>query len=65
VLLKAIAQAIPSYVMFVFKISHEICRGIISGMSKYRCGDGANQKMMHLLAWWKTCVPNKQGEINF
>jgi hypothetical protein len=33
VLLKAIAQAIPSYVMSVFKIPQKICKGIMAAMS--------------------------------
>jgi hypothetical protein len=65
VLLKAIAQAIPSYAMSVFKIPQKICKGIIAAMSKFWWGDGANQRKMHWLAWWKMCVPKSQGGMGF
>jgi ribonuclease HI len=65
ILLKAIAQAIPSYAMSVFKIPQKICKGIISAMSKYWWGDSANQKKMHWLAWWKMCVPKSKGGMGF
>jgi ribonuclease HI len=65
VLLKAIAQAIPSYAMSVFKIPKQTCKGITTAMSKFWWGDGANRKRMHWLAWWKLCVPKRQGGMGF
>jgi hypothetical protein len=65
ILLKAIAQAIPSYAMSVFKIPQKICKGIIAAMSKFWWGDGANQRKMHWLAWWKMCVPKSKGGMGF
>ena len=61
VLLKAIAQAIPSYAMSVFIIPKQICKGITDGMSQYWWGDDADQRRMHWLAWWKLCFPKSQG----
>jgi hypothetical protein len=46
VLLKAIAQAIPSYEILGFKI-----KGITKVMSNFWWGDGAIQKRMHWVAW--------------
>lgn len=64
-LLKAIAQAIPSYAMSVFKIPKQICKGITDGMSQYWWGDDADQRRMHWLAWWKMCIPEKFGGMGF
>ena len=50
VLLKAIAQTIPSYAMSVFKIPKQICKGITDSMSQYWWGDDADQRRMHWLA---------------
>jgi hypothetical protein len=65
VLLKAIVQAIPAYVMSVFKIPKQICKGITTAMSNFWWGDGADRKRMHWLAWWKMCVPKQQGGMGF
>ena len=40
VLLKEVAQSIPSYAMFVFKIPKQTCKGITDVMSHYWWGDG-------------------------
>jgi hypothetical protein len=56
VLPKAVAQAIPSYVMSVFKIPKSICKGIIDAMSHYWWGDEETQKRTHWVAWQKMCV---------
>jgi hypothetical protein len=65
VLIKAIAQAIPVYAMSVFKIPKQICKGIISAMSNFWWGDGANRKRMHWLSWWKLSGPKNQGGMGF
>jgi hypothetical protein len=65
VLLKAIAQAIPSYAMSVFKIPKQICKGITTTMSNFWWGDGADRKRMHWLVWWKLCIPKMQGVMGF
>jgi hypothetical protein len=65
VLLKAIAQAIPSYAMLGFKIPKQICKGITTAISNFWWGDGADRKRMHWLAWWKLCVPKAQGGMGF
>jgi hypothetical protein len=48
VLLKAIAQAMPTYAVSVLKISKQICKGTMGVMSKYWWGDDANQRRMHM-----------------
>jgi hypothetical protein len=65
VLLKATAQAIPSYAMSVFKIPKQICKGITTAMSNFWWGDRADRKRMHWLAWWKLCIPKMQGGMGF
>jgi hypothetical protein len=65
VLLKLIAQAIPSYAMSVFKISKQTCKGITDAMSQYWWGDDVNRKKMHWLAWWKMCVSKRKGGMCF
>ena len=61
VLLKSVIHAIPSYAMSVFKIPKQICKGITDAMSHYWWGDSDNRRRMHWFAWWKLCVPKKEG----
>jgi hypothetical protein len=65
VLLKAVAQAIPTYAMSVFKIPKQVLKGIIDVMSKFWWGDEDNHRRMHWFAWWKMCVPKKIGGMGF
>ena len=64
-LLKAVIQAIPAYAMFVFKLSKQIIKGIITAMSQYWWGDDDQKNHMHWFAWWKMCVPKNQGGMGF
>lgn len=65
VLIKATAQAIPTYAMSDFKIAKSICKGITDAMSQFWWGDEGNQKRMHWFAWWKLCIPNKHAGMGF
>jgi hypothetical protein len=47
ILLKAVKQAIPTYVMHVFNILRNICKGITDAISQFWWGDNGNDKKMH------------------
>ena len=64
-LLKAVAQAIPTYAMGVFKFPKKICKGITDAMSQYWWGDEEDQQRMHWFAWWKMCIPKERGGMGF
>ena len=64
-LIKAVAQAIPTYAMSVFKFPKKICKGITDAISHYWWGDGENHRRMHWFAWWKMCVPKEKGGMGF
>lgn len=64
-LIKAVAQAIPTYAMSVFKFPKKICKGITDAMSQYWWGYEENQKRIHWFAWWKMCVPKENGGMGF
>lgn len=64
-LIKAVIQSIPVYAMSVFKLSKQICKGIIKAISQFWWGDEDQQKHMHWFSWWKMCVPKNQGGMGF
>jgi hypothetical protein len=61
ILLKAVAQAIPSYAMSVFKLPKGICKAIAAAIARYWWGEKDGKKAMHWYSWWKMCTPKKQG----
>jgi hypothetical protein len=65
VLIKSIAQAVPVYVMMVFKIPKKIYKGMSDAISQFWWGDDDDHKRIHWKAWWKLCIPKKQGGMSF
>ena len=47
VLIKTVAQAIPTYSMSIFKISKSLCETINSTMAKYWWGQTKEEKKIH------------------
>ena len=65
VLIKTVAQAIPSYSMSLFKIPKAICDGINSVLAKYWWGQSRSEKKIHWINWNKLCSPKNKGGIGF
>ena len=61
--LKAVAQAIPTYAMSVFKFPKKICKEITDAIAGFWWGDTEEKNKMHWWAWWKMCIPKKDGDI--
>ena len=65
ILLKAVIQSIPVYAMFVFKIPKKLCKEMTDAMAGFCWGDSDVQKRLHWMAWWKMCIPKKNGGMGF
>ena len=65
ILVKSVAQAIPSYAMSVFKLPKGICKSITVEISGFWWGDIEENRKMHWFAWRKTCIPKKYGGMGF
>ena len=65
VLIKTVAQAIPTYSMSMFKIPKRICDDINSVLAKYWWGQTWDEKKVHLIKWGKLCTPKDRGGIGF
>ena len=65
VLIRAIAQSIPTYVMSVFKLPMELCNDLNRLIRNYYWGAEKGKRKTHWHAWHKITRPKKQGGLGF
>ncbi|KAM5582252.1 hypothetical protein ABKV19_002583, partial [Rosa sericea] len=65
VMIKAVTQSIPTYVMSCFELPQHLCQEMHSLMAKFWWGDKLNDRKIHWLAWEKLCVPKTEGGLGF
>ena len=65
VLLKAVAQAIPTYSMTLFRIPKKVCESINSAMSNYWWGQTRSENKIHWINWRKLCNSKDKGRMGF
>lgn len=65
VLLKANAQAVPTYAMSVFKLSPVVCRKLTTAVSNYWWGSSLDNHKIHWLRWEKLTRPKEVGSLGF
>ena len=65
ILIKSIAQAVPTYAMMVFKILFNICKGMTDAISQFWWGGDDVKRRIHWQAWWKMCIPKSKGGMEF
>jgi hypothetical protein len=51
--------------MGVFKLPKSLCKEINDAMASFWWGDSEEEKKLHWFAWWRMCVPKKQGGMGF
>ena len=65
ILIKTVAQAIPTYSMSLFKIPKAICDNINSVLAKYWWGQTKDERKIHWINWQKLCTHKKKGGMGF
>ena len=65
ILIKTVAQAIPTYTMGMFKIPKALCDTINSTLAKYWWGQTKDEKKIHWINWKELCTPKKKGGMGF
>ena len=65
ILIKTVAQAIPTYSTRIFKIPRALCDAINSIVAKYRWGQSKDEKKIHLINWKKLCTRKERGGMGF
>ena len=61
VLIKSVVQAIPTYLMSIYKIPQKIIQEINSAMARFWWGGRGDARGIHWLSWEKLCQPKSMG----
>ena len=65
ILVKVVAQAIPTYSMSCFKIPDLLCDEMTSLMRNFWWGQKHNERKIAWISWDKLCTPKSQGGMGF
>jgi hypothetical protein len=65
VLIKSVAQAIPAYVMGVFKLLASLCEEMNQMIRYFRRGEEGEQRKVHWTAWERILMPKCHGGLGF
>ncbi|XP_019181382.1 PREDICTED: uncharacterized protein LOC109176404 [Ipomoea nil] len=64
VLLKSVAQSMPTFSTSVFLLPESVCESVQRAMNRYWWGKGPDRGI-HWKAWNKLCIPKKFGGLGF
>ena len=65
VLIKAVAQAIPSYTMSCFKLPNGLCDEMTRMVRQFWWGQVKNEKKVAWMSWERMCLPKDKGGLGF
>ena len=63
VLIKAVAQAVPSYTMSCLKLPNGLCEEMTGMVRKFWWGQVKNEKKVAWMSWERMYLPKDKGEI--
>ncbi|XP_010419037.1 PREDICTED: uncharacterized protein LOC104704691 [Camelina sativa] len=65
VLIKSVAQAIPTYVMSCFLLPKAICSKLTSVIADFWWNNRADSRGLHWISWEKMCTQLSEGRLGF
>jgi hypothetical protein len=65
ILIKLVAQAIPTYMMGVFKLPSMLCEELTQMIRYFWWGEEGGQRKVHWMAWERLVMPRCYGGIGF
>ncbi|XP_074314415.1 uncharacterized protein LOC141649629 [Silene latifolia] len=65
VLIKAVANSLPTYVMSIFKIPAKFCDELRSLISRFWWGHEEGKRGISWIAWRRLCMPKGMGGMGF
>ncbi|KAL5560573.1 hypothetical protein UlMin_036784 [Ulmus minor] len=64
ILIKTVAQAIPTYSMSIFKIPSTLCRELGSIVARFWWGSTPTNRKINWVSWEKMCLPKHKGAVS-
>ena len=65
ILIKAVAQSIPTYTMSVFQLPRKLCDELNSVCDRFWLGQVGDERKIHWKRWDKLSIPKKEGGMGF
>ncbi|XP_027177880.1 uncharacterized protein LOC113777029 [Coffea eugenioides] len=65
VLLKAVAMAMPTYVMSCFKLPRRLCKDVCALMANFWWGESNGKNKIHWISWERMALEKKAGDLGF
>jgi len=65
ILIKSMAQALPTYTMACFKLLFSLCHEIESMICRFFWGQKGDSRKIHWVKWQDLCKPKSQGGMGF
>lgn len=65
VLIKVVAQSIPTYTMGVFNLSTKLCHELNSMCARFWWGQMGDELKIHWVSWDKLTLPKSEGAMGF
>ncbi|GLT60633.1 hypothetical protein SLA2020_333910 [Shorea laevis] len=65
VLIKSVAQSIPTYAMYCFKFPKNVCHQLNSLMSNFWWGQRDDKSRIHWVSWGKLSISKNYGGLGF
>jgi hypothetical protein len=65
ILIKAVAQAMPTYAMSCFDLTKTLCDEIGRMVARYWWANMDNERKMHWVSWEKMCIRKEEGGMGF
>nr|XP_023887252.1 uncharacterized protein LOC111999356 [Quercus suber] len=65
ILIKVVAQAVPSYTMSCFLLPNKLCDDLTGMTRKFWWGQANKERKLAWLSWEKLCMPKDRGGLGF
>lgn len=65
ILIKAVAQSIPTYIMSVFKLPDQLCNDLNTMFNNFWWGQNDKKNKAHWIRWSKLCLSKEVGGLGF